>query len=357
MMRKDAYLNEIAQGLKMYDKAYVDEIIGDYEEHFKDGLSEGKSEEEICAELGSAGDVIEEIKDLLGDSHLKTNMPARPDAPLQTSEGKSGGSSGYMYEETKSGSADGDSIFHTLREVYFKAGNADIRLIVSPDDSFNVYTEDSDEMEYIEQTFRNDCFYGSVISDKRGFLGALFGAPVDTVILEIPSSVRDIYIDTVSGDIHADHIHAENLNLTSVSGDIHLKDTQNRTINIDVKSGDMSFKRVSTEFMKIKTLSGDIHYEDVIANEFICNAVSGDIGGRRLESRSAYLKMVSGDVSLKLSCFGEQFLAYTKTVSGDVRVKGGVRVSEQDFQNSGLGDCIKVTVFTVSGDIVIRAEK
>lgn len=356
-MKKDAYLNEIAQGLKMYDKAYVDEIIGDYEAHFEDGLSQGKSEEEICGELGSAADVIEEIKELLGSAQFKTNMPARPEAPLQKSENKSSGSSGYMYEETECGSDGEDSSFHILREVHFKAGNADVRLVASPDDSFNIYTEDPEEMEYIEQTFRNGSFFGSVVLDKRGFLGALFSAQVDTVILTIPSGVSDIYIDTTSGDIHIENINAENINLSTMSGDMYFKNTQNRTISIDAKSGDIDFKRVSTEFMKIKTVSGDIHYEDVIANELICNAVSGDIGGRRLESRSIYLKMVSGDISLKLNCFGEQFLAYTKTVSGDVRVKGGVGVSEQDFVNSGLGDCIKVTALTVSGDIVIRAEK
>lgn len=355
-MKKDAYLNEIAQGLKMYDKAYVDEIIGDYEAHFKDGLSQGKSEEEICSELGSAADVIEEIKDLLGNEQFKANMPARPNAALRTSKADNG-AKGYSYEDMQNSSTDEAEGFCALKEVYFKAGSADVRLMASCDERFNIYTENPDEMKYIEQSYRDGAFWGSVVSDKRGFLGALFGAQVDTVILEIPSSVSDIHIDTISGDIHIENINAENVNLSTMSGDMYFKNTQNRIINIEAKSGDIDFKCVSTEFMKIKTVSGDIHYEDVIANELICSAVSGDIGGRRLESRSIYLKMVSGDISLKLNCFGEQFFAYTKTVSGDVRVKDGVRVNDGDFQKNGMEDCIKVTAVTVSGDIVIRAEK
>ena len=41
-MNKEAYLNELAQALKMYDKAYVDEIISDYEAHFENGCSREK---------------------------------------------------------------------------------------------------------------------------------------------------------------------------------------------------------------------------------------------------------------------------------------------------------------------------
>lgn len=84
-MNKETYLNELAQALKMYDKAYVDEIISDYDAHFEGGRQQGKSEADICAELGSVSDVIAQIKELLGDEKMEKFVPARPDAPLTDS--------------------------------------------------------------------------------------------------------------------------------------------------------------------------------------------------------------------------------------------------------------------------------
>lgn len=52
-MRKDEYLKELSYQLSSLDYKARQDIIYDFEEHFAIGLAAGKSEEQICAELGS----------------------------------------------------------------------------------------------------------------------------------------------------------------------------------------------------------------------------------------------------------------------------------------------------------------
>lgn len=63
-MNKIEYLNILKEALKDTDQSTMEEIISDYEEHFQAGIENGKTEEQICEDLGSIEDLAEEIKDV-----------------------------------------------------------------------------------------------------------------------------------------------------------------------------------------------------------------------------------------------------------------------------------------------------
>ena len=63
-MTKIEYMTELKAGLCGFDKEIRDEIINDYEEHFDEGISLGKSEDEICKELGSVSELVDELKEI-----------------------------------------------------------------------------------------------------------------------------------------------------------------------------------------------------------------------------------------------------------------------------------------------------
>ncbi|MFU0828775.1 MAG: DUF4097 domain-containing protein [Lachnoclostridium sp.] len=63
-MNKNEYLNALKEALKDIDESVMEEIVTDYEEHFRIGLENGKSEEEICKELGAINDLAEEIREV-----------------------------------------------------------------------------------------------------------------------------------------------------------------------------------------------------------------------------------------------------------------------------------------------------
>ncbi|WFR59030.1 DUF4097 family beta strand repeat-containing protein [Anaerocolumna sp. AGMB13025] len=63
-MNKTEYLNALKTALKDTDKSVIEEIVSDYEEHFQIGMENGKSEEQICEDLGAIEDLVEEIKEV-----------------------------------------------------------------------------------------------------------------------------------------------------------------------------------------------------------------------------------------------------------------------------------------------------
>lgn len=62
-MNKNEYLSALKEALKDTDESVMKEIVSDYEEHFQAGMENGKSEEEICDDLGPIDDLVEEIKE------------------------------------------------------------------------------------------------------------------------------------------------------------------------------------------------------------------------------------------------------------------------------------------------------
>lgn len=65
-MNKVEYLEALKVALKNTDKEIMEEIISDYEEHFQVGVENGKTEEQICEDLGSIEDLVSEIKEVYG---------------------------------------------------------------------------------------------------------------------------------------------------------------------------------------------------------------------------------------------------------------------------------------------------
>ena len=63
-MNKSEYLSNLKEALKDTDESTMEEIVSDYEEHFQVGMEYGKSEQQICEELGSIEDLVEEIKEV-----------------------------------------------------------------------------------------------------------------------------------------------------------------------------------------------------------------------------------------------------------------------------------------------------
>lgn len=67
-MNREEYIAELKKQLRVLSESEVSDICGDFEEHFSIGLSQGKTEHEISAELGDPKTVA--------DTYLSDNMEA-----------------------------------------------------------------------------------------------------------------------------------------------------------------------------------------------------------------------------------------------------------------------------------------
>lgn len=364
-MKKDEYLNKLSQGLKQYDQAYIQEILDDYEEHFQDALAQGQSEEDICRELGDPQDLIREIREMM-DVPSGTNEVGRPVIELDKDVNPSAkfpkrAYKGHQYQ--KQPASDSQAFGHALKKVRFYADSADIRLIPSADGEFYVYTEDEDEMDNLEHNCHDDTYEGRVCRSSGSFFGldilhSFIGGPVDTVIMVIPEGIEDIRIETISGDISAENIQSELLSLTTLSGDISLQGIQNEGTFINTKSGDIRMHHLSTRHCEIKTLSGDVSCKNISVDKLVCNSISGDVGCNRLVlQKEGLVKTISGDVAIKMTPGQKPFCVFATSVSGRVRIRDGIRMDSHDFQQASGTDYSKLTLNTISGEILVKQAK
>ena len=89
-MTKLEYMQYVREKLQGYDREFVEEILENYEEHFEAGLKNGRSEEEICEELGNIESLLGDIQDVMGDKDLKTHEIDQFTAIEQPQESYSG---------------------------------------------------------------------------------------------------------------------------------------------------------------------------------------------------------------------------------------------------------------------------
>ena len=61
-MNKNEFFNILHEGLSDFPQKELDDIIYDYEEHFSNALSDGKSEEEIITELGDPFSIVNQYR-------------------------------------------------------------------------------------------------------------------------------------------------------------------------------------------------------------------------------------------------------------------------------------------------------
>ena len=70
-MNKIDFLNELYYYLESLPRNEKEEIIADFREHFREGAAAGKTEEQICNELGTP---FECARQYVGDDMMKTQM-------------------------------------------------------------------------------------------------------------------------------------------------------------------------------------------------------------------------------------------------------------------------------------------
>lgn len=162
---------------------------------------------------------------------------------------------------------------------------------------------------------------------------------IDAVSSDI--EVSDLKVDKfeytgVSGDLKGETIFAENIKVNTTSGDINI-DSYTGDLNIHVISGDLVFKDGSlNDDIDLTSISGDIYIEQEDPSSMNINTTSGDIGIKISENAGFYLKAntVSGEIDNRFPI--------EITSSGKRNLQGKVGSGEKE-----------IIVSTTSGDIKV----
>ena len=363
-MTKQEYIEKLARALEKKAPDMKDEVLEDYETHFTMAMAEGKSEEEICDELGDIDEFVSEFASTEGKkkeskhysyhydgsnlggmfNELGKGIGDMVDGILSVVMPYAKGNNEQDYEEYEEGDADtvssSESNESSLMSIVVDADVADVIVQESDDDKVHVRYENKGSLKQqlrYRYYFReeNNTIYTGVrrAYTKSGYV-SINHTPHITLTIEVPDEMNNIEIYSMSGDIEVEEANAEKITISSTSGDINFEGNAKK--------------------LRLNTVSGDIECTTDERFEGDMYTVSGDV---ELEANSAFnakISTTSGDIKIELNDTDGYDLKFN-TVSGDVDID---YVGEcHSFSRSGRigygNNGAIIVANTVSGDITV----
>lgn len=365
-MTKNEYMKMLEIQLGKFSQSTRQEILEDYENHFAEAISQGKSEEEIINELGDIQDMIDEIPD---EDLSQENTPENS-----------------MYDGAEASSAAGEDssgrrvisdCIDTYRKIVADCKATDVLVRTSADDKLYVQYENynnsakTDNSADFYQYEKDGVFYVGMKKNETvarnvtiGFLGFHMDIPnVRTydsgkMIIDIPAGFKELEIVTGSGDAELSDVTGETLSVRTASGDIDMSRVKYQNINVSATSGDIELKDIAAEIFEIGATSGDAELENISAKILKLSTSSGDVEARNIVAEQTEVRTSSGDSEFS----GKVAKYFGRSGSGDQEIEIEGKLSEGEFI-TGSGDIelkikdntgAEITASTGSGDVDVR---
>lgn len=362
-MKREEYMKVLRAALKDMDNEISVEIISDYEQHFEQGLNSGKTEEQICEELGSIDELIEDINGLR--KNIKPKQPQEAnilDVPARTEEQE-------------------DQILGAGKKIIVDTKGADVVIGKSNNQKVDAYYENFGNVK--QQMLYHFYFYEEAdtifigvnqTETKGGFFNRLL-VPDMKITIFIPDGMESVRIKTPSGDTRIDGISLSEVDIETVSGDIAIQQSIIEKVGIRATSGDINIRNVKSKYINMRSTSGDVEVVDVISEQCYIGSSSGDVRCLNITGMKLEVTSASGDISISegmaenmkiQTSSGDVNMARLKVVelmgncsSGDISgenltiVNGGIQSASGDLIiNRVLGN--HLTCGSKSGDIKLQ---
>ena len=321
-MTKQEYMQQLRRALEGYEQGFVQEILESYEEHFEAGLKSGRSEEEICRELGDSEELLREMGDEVEFKKEERPLP-KPVTAIEPVQ------------------------YSGISKVQLNLFSMDAEISRSCDGELHVYLQSGEELsQYLEEQVEGDTY---MVNEKKPMknqpsldlvsLLRMMRNPTPKLMVELPERIEFLHGKTTSGDLKLDKLNS-------------------RAVELETTSGDIQITQMVAEESVIKASSGDIQLEQVNVSEMVLQNSSGDIELTHLNGQKVELTSVSGDIELD-GVRGEKWKA--ETSSGDVELSRSEVEQLEVLSSSGgvEGDYYAQNsrIKTSSGDIDVRLNR
>jgi len=128
---------------------------------------------------------------------------------------------------------------------------------------------------------------------------------------------KDFTANTTNGDMIIKDSKLGDVKWHTVNGDIDVYQTKMKSLSTSHVSGDVIMHQVQIENdFRMSTVSGNIKVKDTTCDNLDFNTVSGDLRGLNFYPKTLSLKSVSGDIDIK----NKIAINKKKTVSGKIRI-------------------------------------
>ena len=270
-MKKDEFFAQLRNAFVGMDEELLTDILSDYENHFKEGMENGKSEEEICEELGN----VEEIRQAFLDENpaamtINVNSFVSNDSGAANKQSDSNivfpinrvtdtnntDDANFNSNSDTVGNSDIYNRFYPgIQRVNAQLTDADIEIKKSStnDVELSVTGGLADDIEALKETLRVSASAGtlSIQQEKKAGISVsyaasrLFGLKVGkysagiAIHIAVPEQFEKIKVKSISGDIVANDISSERFLVEAVSGDISVDQLNTTQCELNSKSGDI----------------------------------------------------------------------------------------------------------------------
>ena len=368
-MKKDEFFAQLRTAFAGMDEELIMDILGDYENHFKEGMENGKSEEEICDELGN----VEEIRQAFLDENpaamtINVNSFVSNDSGAANKQSDSNivfpinrvtdtnntDDANFNSNSDTVGNSDIYNRFYPgIKRVNAQLTDADIEIKKSStnDVELSVTGGLADDMEALKETLRVSASVGtlSIQQEKKAGISVsyaascLFGLKVGkysagiVIHVAVPEQFEKIKVKSISGDIVANDISSGSFLVEAVSGDISVDQLNTKQCELNSKSGDIKTNNSSAKTLLIHTGSGDVGVEECQADELFASSISGDVNVIACKADKMDVVSISGDIKAE---FDKSAQCRAKSTSGDCKVT--------------IGNQVDAVVSSTSGDVNVR---
>ena len=346
--------------------ALHEELMNNCQEHYQDLIARGLSEDEAVSEVV---DSLKGMKDVIAQ-YPKKDTPAAGAA--QKEEG------GKTW------------VFSGLDKLKVETGDQDIFVGPSADGDIHVYCDDPEGLKAeatgdgvritgVKKTEKAASAFEMPEGQEISFSGLLnmVGKAIRTVTtnfiagpairVEVPDGqMKEIELNSRSGDIECSCAMARKMTVRTTSGEITLEPVTEKTAEnllvstvsgdaevhgsaleceVNSMSGDVTVDGVF-ETLELKSTSGEVEFSGSVL-ELNASSVSGDVGAKveNITLKQITAKSTSGDVEINLPSGLRSVHAECSTVSGECLS----RVSD-----AGSGAAVQIRAKSVSGDVTVQ---
>ena len=338
-MTKLEYMTKLQEKLEKFGKELQEEILEDYRQHFVEGESEGRSEEEIIEELGNIEEMIRELSEEdLPEGFTQLDAGKEPDREKDVEAGQD-------VRNTDLKKSFSYSAYY--KGIVLDGKVANVIVNRSEDDKIHVDYEAkgiSNQLNYeFFQHEEDGIFYAGVKRRKGGrdegdggeklVKVTLFGRTIIsygniggfggdgqniTLTVRIPKGVPRLTVKVGSGNINVSRLELEAFEGISGSGNVVLDEMVADRMKAHCGSGNIKVSH--TEFISgsLDTGSGNVKAEMIKGRDLKCGTGSGNI---RLDAAVAEYQLGTGSGNIKVKAVGATERASLGTGSGGVKIE------------------------------------
>ena len=379
-------MSSLQAALQGFDEDLVQEIVADYEERFRIGATQGKTEEQIVAELGSVEGLVEELGELQSQTHSNSgtrqkkaesqnaDQTENTDNTSNTEDTEDNTYYRGSYTREKSFSESLDGLMKMVGKVVDDAMKEAGQALEYAKEQMEIHVEEAKRRRAAGENVDYDVnirFNGSTSEKDSGMEAHVESSGegmTGCTLVVVDADCADVTIRRTTDDVPRAFCHYYSHKTSMAYPFYAYQDGNTFRVGIrreqqEKKSGYFQFSWSpsieieldipdSVQCVTVNSLSGNITAEELVTEKIKLHSTSGDMNINYFSGKECFAETLSGDVTLEKSGF---VTAAVTTKSGDCTVSKlkltslTVNTMSGDIEADGIvGDDVRFS--TMSGD-------